>query len=1043
MRGVEPRLSAVSKWSQCTRLPLRDGRVIVEVQCEGAPPPGPAECDDFLETHEQALRVLSTQPRCTNSAIAALERFSVANAQAMSDLAAAYFVRAQRDDNPSDFLRALQVAEQAITVTPNAPAAHFNRALAQEALGLRVEAAESWKEFLRLDRSSWANEARAHLQRLARPDGAQQWARNRERIPAALAARNEALLAQLIAPFPSSAERYLQLELMPQWAAAPTPENLARAKTFANVFARQTGDRYLIDSLNAITPATTPILQEAHLAFRDARSAERNFEVQQADFRRASLLFARTSSPFRLFSDMGSAITVMFEGDGGPARAIAILEPIERQAAARGYRHLLARMQAVHGNVLVWDSRYLDALTMYETARTGNERSHDVEATATVHIRLVGIYRVLGLPELAMREVVESNRLDAHIVEARERQLLAGETADTAVVLGYPRIALVYQNAIIRRLRSDLVAIPPERVRDIKGMQRQIASGLRTRAGLQLHLEHLDRAKKDLEDAIALAGKTDTDARIKGAVLARAKEVEGQLLLRSDPNRAVAAFGAALTGNVEYATFRAALLAQRAEAQRRAGRPVEAERDLRAALAELRDEEARILRERKRGQREDIWSRYFSRFQETYHRLITQLIDEARFEEAFSYAERARGFEPLNLILQLAFVPKAFRELTPDGDAIDLPHIRQSLPTGTFLVEYCVGDDETFVFIVARERFEVLTLPVKRTDVERWTDALQRAARDRDVRAFERALEIPYAALLAEPLRKIGPAAQRLVFVPDGAMHGLPLGVLRDPITRRYVIESAPVEIAGSAALYLFSLFRDREMPSNDPSVALVGDPQFDPQLPLARELELLPYARVESERILELYAPHAEMRVAAEATVPEFLRLAAKHSIVHLAVHAIVNPQVPSRSLLLFAPSAQNSGALDAQELLTRLKLERTRMFVLSACSSAGGLPVGPEGVAPLVRPLITSGVPGVIGSLWDVDDATAAQLLVSFHRHYREGKDAAVALQRAQLDLLRDKNPGLSSVLAWAPFQVIGHASSPFAAPSAQRTAQKEKPP
>ncbi len=71
---------------------------------------------------------------------------------------------------------------------------------------------------------------------------------------------------------------------------------------------------------------------------------------------------------------------------------------------------------------------------------------------------------------------------------------------------------------------------------------------------------------------------------------------------------------------------------------------------------------------------------------------------------------------------------------------------------------------------------------------------------------------------------------------------------------------------------------------------------------------------------------------------------------------------------------------------------------------------------------------MPAVIGSLWDVDDATAGELLVSFHRAYRNGSEAAVAMQHAQLDLLRRKHTGLASVLAWAPFEVIGYASSPF---------------
>jgi len=64
-----------------------------------------------------------------------------------------------------------------------------------------------------------------------------------------------------------------------------------------------------------------------------------------------------------------------------------------------------------------------------------------------------------------------------------------------------------------------------------------------------------------------------------------------------------------------------------------------------------------------------------------------------------------------------------------------------------------------------------------------------------------------------------------------------------------------------------------------------------------------------------------------------------------------------------------------------------------------------------------------------------------VSFHRHYRQGSDAAVALQQAQIELLTNKNnnSGPRPALAWAPFQVIGHSSSPFA----PTPPHKEKPP
>src|SRR5207302_3604269 len=130
------------------------------------------------------------------------------------------------------------------------------------------------------------------------------------------------------------------------------------------------------------------------------------------------------------------------------------------------------------------------------------------------------------------------------------------------------------------------------------------------------------------------------------------------------PDGAVAAFtrSLALTAGDESGTFRASLYALRAEAQRRLGRSAEAEDDVRNALSELRAEESRILEHRQTGQGEQLWSAYFSRFRDTYHLLIRQLIEEHRLNEAFDYAERARAFEPLDLIGKLDVAPQIFRD---------------------------------------------------------------------------------------------------------------------------------------------------------------------------------------------------------------------------------------------------------------------------------------------------------------------------------------------------------------------------------------------
>jgi tetratricopeptide (TPR) repeat protein len=95
-----------------------------------------------------------------------------------NDLAAAYYVRAQRFDEPLDLLRALESADRAIELSPETPSSLFNRALVLEHLFLRGEAREAWNRYLRSERDAgWRAEARGHLRALDR-SGAESWERS-------------------------------------------------------------------------------------------------------------------------------------------------------------------------------------------------------------------------------------------------------------------------------------------------------------------------------------------------------------------------------------------------------------------------------------------------------------------------------------------------------------------------------------------------------------------------------------------------------------------------------------------------------------------------------------------------------------------------------------------------------------------------------------------------------------------------------------------------------------------------------------------------
>ena len=584
-------------------------------------------------------------------------------------------------------------------------------------------------------------------------------------------------------------------------------------------------------------------------------------------------------------------------------------------------------------------------------------------------------------------------------------------------------------------------ATPPEQKDRVGAVEAHIGFARKNRAATELQLGRYPEAESDLKEAVRLLDNDPRAISRSHALEAQLHEVRGKSQLDTDPSAAAAELGkaAALDGN-EYTSFRVAVRVEQAKALRRAGRPGEADDAIRAAIGQIAKEEAGTLAERKLQQQDPIWNGYFDRFRDAYDLLIRQLVEERRFAEAFAYNEQSHALEPLDLIVRSGFAAPAVKDLAAAGPEHLVPKIASLLPADTYLIEYRVLDDVTYAWVISRDRAWFRALRPTRTEAERWATTLQNAAQARDHRGFATALYAPYAELIGPALTGIRlTKSTRLVFVPDEFMHALPFAALRNPNGRRYLVELAPVSISGSAKLYVASLLRDRALDaSKGTSALLVGDPAFDPRY--GRDAPRLPTARDEVDELALMYAPHAKELVGGTATVPHFLQGARESQIVHVAAHAFTDGEAPSQSYLLLAPSTNDNGVLNAQQLLTALHLEHTRLVILGACRSGGSITVGPQGVAPLVRPFLAAGVPGVVGTLWDINDATAKEVLVSFHRHYKDGSDAAAALRAAQLGLLIKTNPGFNSELTWAAYQVTGYASSPF--PPAGEM-KKEKPP
>lgn len=112
------------------------------------------------------------------------------------------------------------------------------------------------------------------------------------------------------------------------------------------------------------------------------------------------------------------------------------------------------------------------------------------------------------------------------------------------------------------------------------------------------------------------------------------------------------------------------------------------------------------------------------------------------------------------------------------------------------------------------------------------------------------------------------------------------------------------------------------------------------------------------------------------------------------------------------FLESSERSGAamvaLGMSEVLPAAEISRWNLrlglVVLSGCRSAGGAAWRGSGLLGLTRAWLAAGARSVVGSRWATPDEDGA-LFRSMYHHLRAagGRDAAAALQAAQIDMLR----------------------------------------
>jgi CHAT domain-containing protein len=160
-----------------------------------------------------------------------------------------------------------------------------------------------------------------------------------------------------------------------------------------------------------------------------------------------------------------------------------------------------------------------------------------------------------------------------------------------------------------------------------------------------------------------------------------------------------------------------------------------------------------------------------------------------------------------------------------------------------------------------------------------------------------------------------------------------------------------------------------------------------------------------------------------AAATKAAFLAKSPQFDVVHFGGHAFTNTEFPLLSRLEFSSAPQRAPVSVFAWELAALRLPRTHLVVLAACSTAlGDLSLG-EGAISVARPFLANGVPVVIASQWDVDDEATQRLFVAFHESLAKLRDPVQALRAAQLRMIRDADTRYTSPGSWGAFVALGY--------------------
>lgn len=389
---------------------------------------------------------------------------------------------------------------------------------------------------------------------------------------------------------------------------------------------------------------------------------------------------------------------------------------------------------------------------------------------------------------------------------------------------------------------------------------------------------------------------------------------------------------------------------------------------------------------------------------------------------------------------QLAQQYPNYHQVKYRSKPISLEGLKQHLADDEAFIEFFAGDTSTFVFYIDQKEFKSFyfrneELGNRAKQFRQQIIDLQDNPSPKSFYAYQENASFLYQKLLAPVLPKN--SKKHLYIIPDGNLNFIPFEALLthsqkptsiDYKKLPYLINDYEISYGYSATL-LFD--RPKQIFSSTEGLLAFG-PSYKNTTTNAQSIpndQLRAYRSEVSElqwnQEEALKAGHyldGKSLIGKDASEENFKKLYNDHSILHFAMHALVDDEYPMQSRLVFTYNEDDTedDFLFAYELYN-MKLN-AKLAVLSACNTGYGKLQKGEGIASLGRAFAYAGCPSIAMSQWMVDDQATAILMEYFYQGLAKGMTKSTALRQAKLNYLQQAKNKSAAPFFWSSFILIG---------------------